>query len=77
VVLPDRDVLATSGWFADPPASSRCVAKQCLSVCGCTSFLEARSLRLSCKRFQTTLVSIGVHRYASGCLETAIRLLAL
>src|SRR5258707_2200311 len=42
------------------PGSSRCVAKQCLSVCGCTSFWRPARWAASLQAFQTTLVVIGV-----------------
>ena len=42
------------------PASSRCVAKQCLSVCGCTSFWRPARWAAFLQASQTTLVVIGV-----------------
>ena len=76
-MVSSRSRWPSSIWMVrrSAPASSRCVAKQCLSVCGCTCFLQARSLG-------GFLASVPdhfggnrlYHRYASGCLETAMRL---
>src|SRR6267378_8693517 len=73
--LPGRDGLATSGWFADPRLLRVNVWQSSASA-----YVGARfsggplAGRLSCKRPRPPWYRSVYHRYASGYLETAMRL---
>src|SRR5713226_6701397 len=73
--LPDRDALATSGWFADPRLLQVDVWRS-----NASAYVGARlsggplAGRLPCKRSRPPWCRSEYHRYASGYLETAMRL---
>src|SRR5258708_21412594 len=73
--LPDRDALATSGWFADPRLLQVDVWRSSASAYG-GARLSAGPLagRLAGKRARPPLCRSAYHRYAIGCLETTTRL---
>src|SRR5260370_4488646 len=62
MVVSSRSRCPSNIWMVrrSAPASSRCVAKQCLSVCGCTSFWRPACWAAFLQASQTTLVVIGV-----------------
>src|SRR6266849_6001108 len=68
MVVCSRSLWPNSIWMLrrSAPASSRCVAKQCLSVCGCTSFWRPARWAASLQASQTTLVSIAAGRLGSS-----------
>src|SRR6266446_5822872 len=61
MVVCSRSLWPNSIWMLrrSAPCSSRCVAKQCLSVWGCTGFLMPARLAAFRQACQTTFVEIG------------------
>src|ERR1700720_2487976 len=73
--LPDRDALAASGWFADPRLLQVDVWRSSVSAYeGARLSAGLLAGRLPCKRSRPPWCQSAYHRYASGCLETAMRL---
>src|SRR5882672_6421335 len=73
--LPDRDDLATSGWFADPRLLRVDVWRSSASAyVGARLSAGPLAGQLPCKRSRPPWCRSAYHRYASGCLETAMRL---
>src|SRR5271169_4410990 len=71
--LPDHYGLTASGWCADPHLPRVDVWRSSASAYG-GARLSGGPLagRLPCKRSRPPWCRSGYHRYASGCLETAM-----